>query len=234
MSILITGSNRQAVRTRLRMEQCEQRALNMVAQTPHDVDQAIKKLRSFHDGDLGVIDVIACGTRTIPALRALLFEREPSGLFQTRCRAVDALAALDARDVLLEFLSAPHEAIDPVERLGDDAVVNAAARAVARYREEQVFQLLLTLARYRPLPGVIAALGKFDRPESIPCLIDALLEDECRPAAEAALDRLGPSARLALLQAATPPAPSLESDSASNMRRRRSALGLLAKIGGSL
>lgn len=206
----------------------------MAAQTAHDVDQAINKLRSFHDGDLGVIDVIACGTRAIPALRALLFEREPSGLFQTRCRAVDALAALNARDVLLEFLSAPHEAIDPVERLGDDAVVNATARAIARYREEQVFQLLMTLARHRPLPGVIAALGSFCRPESIPCLIDALAEDECRPAAEAALIRLGPSARLALMHDAAPPAPSPEGESTSRMRQRRSILGLLAKIGVSL
>jgi hypothetical protein len=206
----------------------------MAAQIANDVDQAIKKLRSFHDGDLGVIDVIACGTRIIPVLRTLLFERDSSGLFQTRCRAVDALAALDARDVLLEFLSAPHEAIDPVERLGDDAVVNAAARAVARYRDEQVFQLLLALAKHRPLPGVIAALGKFDRQESIPCLIDALLEDECRPAAEAALDKLGPSAHLALLQAATPPAPSPEGESPSRMRQRQSVFGLLAKIGVSL
>jgi hypothetical protein len=31
----------------------------MAAQILHGVDQAIKKLRSFHDGDLGVIDVIA-------------------------------------------------------------------------------------------------------------------------------------------------------------------------------
>jgi hypothetical protein len=203
----------------------------MPHRTLYDVDQAINKLKSFHDGDLGVIDVIACGTRTIPALRTLLFEREPSGLFQTRCRAVDALAALNARDVLLEFLSAPHEAIDPVERLGDDAVVNAAARAVARYSDEQVFQLLLALAKHRPLPGVIAALGKFDRQDSIPCLINALLEDECWPVAEAALDRLGPCARLALLRAATPPAPSPEGESPSRMRQRQRALGLLVKTG---
>jgi hypothetical protein len=204
----------------------------MTPPTPHDFDQAIKKLKSLHDGDLGVIDVIACGTRIIPVLRALLFERDSSGLFQTRCRAVNALAALDARDVLLEFLSAPHEATDPVERLGDDAAVNAAARAVAKYSEEKIFQLLMTLARHRPLPGVIAALGKFDRQESIPCLIDALLEDECRPAAEAALDRLGSSAHLALLLAATSPSP--EGECASRMRQRQSALGLLAKTGASL
>jgi hypothetical protein len=67
---------------------------------------AIDKLRSLHDGDRGVIEIAACGRRAIPALRALLFEREPSGLYQPRCQAVKALAALEAYDVLIEYLKA--------------------------------------------------------------------------------------------------------------------------------
>jgi hypothetical protein len=205
---------------------------------PHMIDvrddnlvQALKKLKSLRDGDVGVYETIGCGKRAIPALRELLFEREPSGLFETRCRVVQILAALDARDALVKFLTDLREAADSVERLGDDAVVNAAARALAKYRDGYVFQLLWELARRRPLPGVIAALGSFGRRETIPCLIDALAEDECRSAAEAALEKQGIVARAALKQAFEHPLPP-DSASASQMRQRLSILRLLVKVAG--
>jgi hypothetical protein len=103
--------------------------------------------------------------------RALLFEREPSGLFQVRCLAARALARLEAYDVLIEFVEAPRDATDPVERLGEDAGINAAARAVATVREPRVFDLLIRLAETRPLPGVIGALRAFSRIEATPYLI---------------------------------------------------------------
>lgn len=196
----------------------------------HDLKQAINRLRSLHDGDLGVVEIVACGPPAIPHLRSLLFEREPSGLFETRCRVVQALAALNAGHMLIEFLTTPHESADPVERLGDDAVVNAAARAVTKYRDESVFQLLLSLAKRRPLPGVIAALGSFGRYETIPYLVDALAEDECRSIAEAALEKLGPAARHALITAVSEASSPQESESPSRIRQRQSALGLLVKM----
>lgn len=196
------------------------------------LEGAIEKLKSLHDGDRGVLETVACGSQAIPPLRTLLFEREPSGLFQTRCRAIEALLALKAYHVLAEFLKAPHEAADPVERLGDDAVINAAARAVAALREPRVFELLMWLAETRPLPGVIAALGASGRAEAIPYLVEALAEDENRPAAEAALQNLGAIAHRALAVAASQISPSLERDSESRLRQRRSALRLLAETGG--
>jgi hypothetical protein len=201
-----------------------------VTATDQTLKQALDRLRSLHDGDLGVVEAIACGEQAIPELRALLFEREPSGLFETRCRAVHALAVLNARDVLIEFLVAPHDARDPVERLGDDAVINAAARAVVKFRDESIFDLLLSLARERLLPGVVAALGSFRRPEAIPYLIDALAEDESRLIAEAALEKLGPAARDALTRAVSAGTSSPGSESPSQMRQRQSALGLLVKM----
>jgi hypothetical protein len=195
-----------------------------------DVGRAINKLKSSHNGDLGIIDVIACGKRAIPALRDLLFERDRAGFFEVRCRAVDVLAAFRERDVLLEFLQAPHEVADPVERLGDDAVINAAARALAKYRDEEVFQLLMALTRRRLLPGVVAALGSFGRCEAIPYLISAIAEDECRPAAELALTRFGQSARSALMRAASSAPPALEGESPSRLRQRQSARRLLAAL----
>jgi hypothetical protein len=57
---------------------------------PEDVLRAIAKLKSLYADDLCIDEVAACGKRTIPALRELLFEREPSGRYQVRRRAVEA------------------------------------------------------------------------------------------------------------------------------------------------
>jgi hypothetical protein len=182
-----------------------------------DVHRALERLKSLHDGDLGVLDVAACGRRAIPALRALLLEGESSGIYQPRCRAVEALAA--------------REVADPVNRTGEEAVINAAARALATRRVEEVFPLLLDLAKRQPLAGVINALGSFRRPESIPCRITALAEDYSRRAAEAALLQLGSKAGTALLKTAMRPVPSAEWESPSSRRARRSAVQLLVRLG---
>ena len=129
---------------------------------------AIDKLKSLHDGVRGVIEIVACGRQAVPALRALLFEREPSGLYQPRCLAVRALAVLEAYDVLVEYLNAPRAIADPVERVGEDAVINAAARALAGLHEARIFELLMSLAETRPLPGVVGALGRFGRTRGDP------------------------------------------------------------------
>jgi HEAT repeat protein len=197
---------------------------------PGDVRRAIAKLKSLYADELCIDEVAACGRRAIPALRELLFEREPSGLYQVRRRAVEALAALGAYEVLMDFLRIPREADDPVERLGDEAITNATALALTKIRKEQVFQLLLSVAKRRPLAGVIAALGSYRRPEAIPILVDALAADDCRPAAETALKKFGRPSELALLEAATLPLPSARHESVSSIRRRRSALGLLSEI----
>ena len=202
-----------------------------LGQDPACVRQAIAKLKSLQEGFRGIIEVVTCGNPSIPALRALLFEREPSGLYQPRCLAVRALAALDAYDVLIEYLNAPREVADPVERVGEDAVINAVAYALAGLHEERILELLLKLAETRILLGVILALGGFGRIKTIPFLVEALADDECRPAAEAALRKFGTTVREALLVAATACSPPVERESDSSLRRRRSALALLIEIG---
>jgi hypothetical protein len=199
--------------------------------TPADVARAITRIRSLHDGEWGLIDAVACGSRAVPALRALLFERDPSGIYEPRRLAVQALAALGAHDVLVEFLSEARDAPDAVERVGDDAVMNAAARALAGVHEERIFQVLMDVAERRRLPGVIAALGALQRSEAIPHLVDALAEDDARPAAEAGLRAQGAAARSALVVTAARLSPSADNESISSLRRRRSALGLLSEIG---
>jgi hypothetical protein len=198
---------------------------------PADVGTAIRRLASLHEEARGVLDVVACGPQAIPALRTLLFARDPSGIFEVRRRAVEALAQLGAHDVLLEFLNSRRAAADPVEQLGDDAVINAAAQALANARDERVFGLLLELARGRCLTGVIAALAQFRRAQAIPALVAALADDASRPVAAAALKQFGPRARSDLISAAAAQPSFAESESESSRRWRRTALRLLRDIG---
>ena len=203
-----------------------------VASLPDDVARAIVRLTSLHDGDLGVIDAVVCGRRAVPALRAILFNREPSGLYETRRRAVEALTQLHADDVLVDYLSASRAIADPVERTGEEAVINAAARAIATSRDRGVVPLLLQLAdRLAPLAGVVETLGALKRIEALPYFIKALAEDFTRPAAEAAIRSLGPQTRTALLTAASPHLAADEREPVSNTRQRRSALRLYAEFG---
>jgi hypothetical protein len=197
------------------------------------VVRLVGALRRLHDGEKAFMDVVACGRRAIPALRELLFEREPSGLYQPRCLAVDALAALGAKEVLLDFLdNSPREIEDPVERTGEEAVINAAARALAGWSDDRVFAALLRLAEDRPsLAGVIEVLGDFRRLEALPALTAALGEDFSRDAAEAAIRKLGAAARPALERASTFRLPTEDYESETSLRRRRSVLQLLADIG---
>jgi HEAT repeat protein len=194
--------------------------------SPKDLQCAIERLKSLHDGDLAITDVVAYGKDAIRPLREMLFRREPSGLFDVRCRAVDALATIGAYDVLIDFLSTPHPVSDPVESVGEDAVVNAAALRFVNRRDERVFPILLQLAERPCLTGVIAALGAFGRTEAIPRLVNALAEDASRRTAEAALRTFGAEARQALLDGVV-----LSSSSETDIRRLTSVLGVLAEIG---
>jgi HEAT repeat protein len=203
----------------------------MTAAQPQEVERAIARLKSLQDGDAGILDAIGCGKIAVPALARILFERERSGLYQTRCRAVEALASLGASDLLIEFLETDRVVTDPVERMGEDAVINAVARALPNVHDPRVFGLLLRLARHPHLTGVVSALGISGRAEAIPALIAALEDDASRPIAEAGLRRFARRAKSALLNAATMQLPTAERENPSSIRRRRSALGLLGEIG---
>jgi hypothetical protein len=195
------------------------------------IGHAIDHLKSLHDGEAGLIEVVGLGKSAIPPLRTLLFEGDPSGLHHVRCRAVEALAALGSYDVLADFLRSPRPISDAVERLGEDVVVSAAARAIARLHEDWVCRLLADLVVHRPLTGVLAGLGSFRRKDSIPVFIAALGEDDARLTAEAILLSFGKAARPALVAAALDRSHNRDSESESDLRRRRSALGLLRKLG---
>lgn len=47
-----------------------------------ELELAMRHLMSLSAGDQGVLEIIAAGESAVPGLCRLLFQREPSGLFQ--------------------------------------------------------------------------------------------------------------------------------------------------------
>jgi hypothetical protein len=199
-------------------------------------DALIERLRGLRDGDRAVPALVALGPSAIAPLRRFLFERERSGIYEPRCNAVAALAWLKADDVLLDFLNdaAAVQINDPIERTGEDAVINAAARAIRHRRDDASFAVLRRIARQRPMAGVIEALGDRGRDEAIPWLVEGLSSDFARKAAESALRKFGITARPNLIAAALNAQPAPATESETSLRTRRSALGLLGDIGVTL
>lgn len=198
------------------------------SQTDARLERALERLTALHEGYAGVTDVMACGQAAVPALQRILAHTESSGIFEPRCRAISALMALGAVDALINFLETPKVVDDPTARLGEEAVMSTAARALKGVRDAHVFRVVLKQARRRPLGGVIETLGSFRFAEAIPGLIYGLYEDETRKTAVTALRRHGRAARPALIRAAGASGPSGESS--SSLRARRAALALLVDI----
>jgi len=194
------------------------------------VQELVERLNALKDGDNAVAELLECGRKAIEPLRRFLLHGKPSHIFQPRQRAVEALAALGAKEVLIEYLIRDEEIPDPVDRYGEEAVQSTAARLLARWRDDDVYDVLLPLLRRKPMPGVIETIGEFGRTEAIPYLVDALGDDVSRGPAEEALRKAGEVARPALLNAAVTPDPSAAEESPSSLRRRRAALRLLARV----
>lgn len=195
-----------------------------------DITRLIESLNSLYDGELAVDALVGYGERTIPQLRDFLLRGRPSVVHQPRKRAVRALAELGAKEVLVEYLTMPKPIADAQVRFGEEAVENTAGRALAAWKTEDVFQVLLDVARSRKLPGVIEALGQFGRPEAIPFLIAALGDDVARRDAEHGLRGIGEAARAELIEAARTPDPSRREESPASLARRRSALRILVSL----
>jgi hypothetical protein len=175
--------------------------------------------------------LVACGQRAIPALRAFLMDGRPRGIYQPRQLAVETLAQLGAKDVLIEYLDSHPTIKDPVVRMGEDAVRSTAARELGRWRSDEVFDCLSRLSLCSLLPGVVESLGAFRRLDTMPYFLWALGDGVCRPQAEEAIRGLGEAARPALVDAANARTPSAEEETSSSLQRRRWALRILLDLG---
>jgi HEAT repeat protein len=195
-----------------------------------EIDSLVQSLNSLQEGELGVSMLVACGQRAITALRRFLLCGKLSGIFVPRQRAVRALAEIGAKDVLLEYLRSDEQIADPVAAHGEEAVKNSAARALAAWRTDDVYQTLRMVLRRKKLLGVIETLGEFGRPEAVPELVSALEDDFCRGTAEDALRKLGELAHGALIDAARTPDPSGSHERPASQHRRKRALRLLENL----
>lgn len=193
-----------------------------------EIQLRIERLNSLVDGEQARMELVGFGTAAIQPLKQFLLSGRPSGIFQPRQRAVEALATLGAKDVLLEYLGRDEPIPDPVLQHGEEAVRNTAARLVARWKTDDVFELLQRLARRRILPGVIAALGSFRRREALPILERALEDDVARPAAEEALTGFGGDEIETLVSTLHRKRMNEDEEVPSSLRRRRSAANLLS------
>jgi len=196
-----------------------------------EVRRLLERLQSLVDGPSASEELAACGPGAIPALREFLLTGRVTTVPQPRMWAVEALARLEARDVLIEYLQAPSLVSDPQLLFAEDAVRSTAGRRLSAWRDNQTFEILLELCRKRSIPGAIESLAEFERAEAIPCLDRALEDDMCRSAAEEGLRKLGPKARTALLLSAVTPLPNADEETPSSLCRRRSVLRLLTEIG---
>ena len=196
-----------------------------------EVQRLLACLQSLVDGESAIEELAACGPRAIPPLREFLLSRRIASVPQPRMWAVEALALLGARDILIEYLEAPSRGVDAQLKFAEDAVKNTAGRRLSAWRDNETFQILLDFSKKRNLPGMIESLAEFERPEAVPCLDRALEDDMCRIAAEDGLRRLGPAARRALVLSAVTPLPHADEETPSSLCRRRSALRLLTVIG---
>lgn len=188
----------------------------------------IERLNSLVDGQQASTELAGFGASAIEPLKHFLITGPPRGIFQPRQWAVEALGALGAKDVLLDYLRRDDHISDPVVSHAEDAVRNTAARLVARWKTDDVFELLLRLAQKRILPGIVAALGSFRRKEVLPILERALEDDVARPTAEEALSGFGGSEIETLVQTVGRKTMNGEEEVPSSLRRRRAAAELLS------
>lgn len=198
--------------------------------TDEEIEAEVKGLESLQNGPMAAAALMGCGYRAIPALRSFLLNGRPRGIFQPRQLAVETLAQLGAKDVLLEYLDRSKAISDATVRMGEDAVRSTAARELGRWQTEDVFRGLMQAGADHLLPGIVESLGKFRSLDAMAYFLWALGDGICRSCAEEAIRELGAKARPLLVNAANERMPSLEEESPSSLQRRRWVLRILSDL----
>ncbi len=196
-----------------------------------EIDRLLRRLESLYKPEETVDLLVASGQAAVEPLSEFLLQGKPSKVFQPRLGAVQALARLAAREVLIAYLFREREIHDPEASFGEEAVASAAARCLAAWPDAETYQLLLKLSERRRLNGLIEALAQFKTREIIPYLTSALEDDFYGAQAEEAFLKLGAKGRDALVQAALTPLPDAALETPASLKRRRSAVRLLASLG---
>ncbi len=193
------------------------------------IDRLIAALDSLTEGDLAVDLLVACGPAAVPPLADFLLKGPAKAIALPRCRAVRALGELGASAALIAYFKQYQRPQDGAVLFAEDAVRSAAARELARWKSDEVFQVLLEAAAQRVTGGLVVALGAFERPESVPLLFEVLEDDLCREEAMNSLRKLPADTRhFGILAIRGLTAVTLDGPSARC--RRRATLQLLGEL----
>jgi hypothetical protein len=131
---------------------------------------------------------------------------------------------------LISYFKEYSRPLDASVLFAEDAVRSAVAQELARWKSDEVFDVLLDAAWQRATGGLVLALGEFHRPESVPLLFEALEDDLCREDAKESLLRMPDATRqFGILAIRGFTAVRLEGPSA--VCRRRATLQLLYELG---
>ena len=207
------------------------RNMSPADQIDSEISDLIPRLSTVTECDQAAVRLASLGTAAVSALKKFLFEGRPSVVYQPRRAAVEALARIGAKDVLIQYLTWNHPIEDAGSRFGEECVQNAAARELAKFGTRDVLDVLLTFALPRLRPGVVEALGQLGSIEALPYLFRALEDDLCEKAAMDGLRKIGRTAEVALVSAALTALPSSEEERPSSVRRRMRVLQLLVEVG---
>lgn len=194
------------------------------------IDNLVVALDSIIDGDLAVDMLISCGKCAIPPLAKFLLQGYPRTVSLPRCRAARALGELGARSTLISYFKEYTRPLDASVLFAEDAVRSAAAQELARWKSDEVFEVLLDAAWQRTTGGLVLALGEFHRPESIPLLFEVLEDDLCREYAKESLLKMPDATRQFCILAIRGFA-IVKLEGPSAVCRRRATLQLLHELG---
>ena len=190
----------------------------------------IAEMVSLVGSEETLAELIPYGDKAIVALREYLLKGKPHSVYQSRQQAVLALAALGAREVLLEYLSTPREINNADVLAAEQLVESSAARELVRWKDPATFKFLMQYAKQNRRTGALEALAEFRKKEAAPLFIAALEDDYYRPAGEQGLRKLGSAAKPRLLRAALTPSLDEGDEPLWSLRRRQAALSILADI----
>jgi len=194
------------------------------------IDRLVAALDSLKEGDLAVDMLIACGACAIPSLTLYLLKGPARTVSLPRCRAARALGELEAYSSLISYFKDYERPQNAAVLFAEDSVRSVAARELLRWKNDEVFGVLLDAAKQRATEGVLEALGAFRRPESIPLMFELLGDDLCRAQATKSLLMI-PSATRQFGLLAIRGVIDAKCDLPSALVRRRSTLQLLATLG---
>lgn len=201
-----------------------------------DAENIVARLRDLRDGPAAAIQAIRLGAGAIPALEFLL--RGPSEpVFQPRCLAADALAAIGgqaSREALVRSLgdSAGRD-LPPVLRFAEDAIANRIAENLGAHSDPSVAEALLAALTRRPLAGCARSLGRLREARAVPLLVGCLYDDFAREAARDALVELGDAGAFAFSGVLLEPRSEPGLEGSGGVAARIAAAEALGEIGGA-